>query len=85
MSPFLALLGEPRASPDLVLCLAGEAVVSSHTPAPERSIDTLEVIFWRAELLEQGKFPLDLAPFDPLSPAGFYSILQHHSSLSRTG
>lgn len=96
-SLFLALLGEPGAIRSLsgpcVVHGPGEAAVTPHTPALDHSTkawaDTLEIIFWRADLLEQDKFLLDLAPFNPLFPAGFSSIVaaswQRCLSLSHNG
>lgn len=96
-SHFLVLLGEPGAltslSGDCVVHGLGDAAVSPHTPAPDHGTkawaDTLEFIFRRADPLEKDKFLLDFAPFNPLFPAGFYSIVatsrQHHPSLSHNG
>jgi len=96
-SLLLAVLGEPGAMTSLsgpcVVHGLGEAAVSPHTPALDRGTKawaaTLEIAFQRADPLEKAKFLLDFAPFNPVFPAGFYSIItasqQHRPSLSHNG
>lgn len=64
-----------------------------HSLAPHHSteawVSALEITFRRVDPLEKDKFLLDLAPFNPLFPAGFYSVVAvsrwHRPSLSQKG